>query len=207
MKRWIRRAAPIAGALLLVATGCGSQEKKDRGFFTSGSHEADQRAEQRMAKADQLAGKSEKDGAKQANEKKSLYDRLGAEQGIDSIVDDFVSRAVADPRINWERKGVTHGGFLGIGSKSSEWSPTVENLEGLKQHLAQFLALATGGPVKYEGREIGEVHRGMHVTNAEFDAAIGDLKATLDKVQLPNPEQKELIAIVESTRPQIVEDR
>ena len=34
--------------------------------------------------------------------------------------------------------------------------------------------------------------------------SVGDLKATLDKLQIPNTEQKELLAIVESTRPQIV---
>ena len=44
----------------------------------------------------------------------------------------------------------------------------------------------------------------MRITNPEFDAAVGDLKATLDKLQIPNTEQKELLAIVESTRPQIV---
>ena len=40
----------------------------------------------------------------------------------------------------------------------------------------------------------------MHISNPEFDAAIGDLKASLDKLQIPNKEQKELLAIVESTR-------
>jgi hemoglobin len=47
----------------------------------------------------------------------------------------------------------------------------------------------------------------MHISNAEFDAAIGDLKASLDKLRIPNKEQKELLAIVESTRPEIVEVR
>jgi hemoglobin len=47
----------------------------------------------------------------------------------------------------------------------------------------------------------------MKITNAEFDAAVGDLKATLDKFQVPTDEQKELLAIVESTRPQVVEER
>ena len=41
----------------------------------------------------------------------------------------------------------------------------------------------------------------------EFDAALGDLKASLDKLQIPNKEQKELLAIVETTRPEIVEER
>jgi hemoglobin len=47
----------------------------------------------------------------------------------------------------------------------------------------------------------------MHIGNPEFDAVIGDLKASLDKLKIPNTEQKELLAIVESTRPQIVTQR
>jgi len=43
--------------------------------------------------------------------------------------------------------------------------------------------------------------------NAEFDAAVGDLKASLDKLQIPNTEQKELLAIIESTRAEIVTER
>ncbi len=50
-------------------------------------------------------------------------------------------------------------------------------------------------------------HADLHITNAEFDAAVGDLKASLDKLQIPNREQKELLAIAESTRPQIVVER
>jgi hypothetical protein len=47
----------------------------------------------------------------------------------------------------------------------------------------------------------------MHISNPEFDATIGDLKASLDKLQVPSKEQKELLSIVESTRPLIVQER
>ena len=52
-----------------------------------------------------------------------------------------------------------------------------------------------------------QVHTGMRISNAEFDASIGDLKATLDKFAIPTAEQKELLAIIESTRSQVVEER
>jgi hemoglobin len=87
------------------------------------------------------------------------------------------------------------------------WNATPENVAKLKAHMAQFLALATGGPSVYQGREIQGAHAGMKITNAEFDAAIGDLKATLDKFQVANQDQKDLLSIVESTRVQIVEKR
>jgi hypothetical protein len=94
--------------------GCGETTKADRGFFTSGSREADQRAEQRMAKAEQLRGDLGTGGGEKGDEqtpaRRSLYERLGGEAGVKAIVEDFVTRSLADPRVNWERKAVGGGG-------------------------------------------------------------------------------------------------
>jgi len=213
-------------AVLTGAVGCGtskSAEKKDD-FFTSGSREADQRAGQRMAKDEQLAGSGEGAGEKgavkaagtkgtntaaQVEGKLALFDRLGGEKGIAAIVDDFTPRALQDPRVNWQRKGVKSGGFSfrRKGSESVAWEASAENMANLKKHLVQFLVLATGGPVHYDGKEMKSAHTGMRITNPEFDAALGDLKASLDRLQIPNKEQKELLSIIESTRPQIVTQR
>ena len=225
------RAFRAAAALLLCAAigtvvGCHSTktEKKKDEFFTSGSRQADQRASQRMAKEEQLAGTGEGSGEKgakkakpaeeggkpaQAENKMTLYDRLGGEQHLTAIVDDFTARVLEDPRVNWSRKGVKSSGFSfrKKSSGSAMWNPTPENVATIKKHLVQFLSLATGGPAKYEGKEMKPVHSRMHISNPEFDAAVGDLKASLDKQQLPNKEQKELLAIIESTRPQIVTER
>jgi hemoglobin len=145
--------------------------------------------------------------AAKAEGKVSLFDRLGGEGGISNIVADFMPRALQDPRVNWERKGARHGGFTFHRQKSPTWTATPESIARLQAHFVQFLALATGGPAHYEGKEMKPVHAGMHITNPEFDSAVGDLKASLDKLQIPNKEQKELLAIIETTRPEIVEER
>jgi hemoglobin len=214
-------------AALLCAGGCGAgkaQQQKNNDFFTSGDREADQRADQRMARTEQLrggGGAGGKGGAEKATAKvtpdgktvakadapKSLYDRLGGDTQITAVVDDFVTRALADPRVNWERKGVKVGGFSFSRGKSVEWQANDYNVGQLKKHLVQFIALSTGGPSFYDGKDIKAAHTSMHITNPEFDATVGDLKASLDKLQVPNKEQKELLAIIESTRPQIVEER
>jgi len=139
--------------------------------------------------------------------KLTLFDRIGGQTGMTLLVDDFVNRAIADPRVNFERKGVTRGGVLGIGGKPAEWQPTKENLQVLKKHFVQFLTLATGGPAKYDGLDMGASHKGMKISNTEFDACIGDMKASLDALRVPVTEQKELLAILESTRQQVVEER
>lgn len=211
----VRKSAVLILSLAAGAfftAGCTGQDRSEDGFFTSGSREADQRAEQRMARDEQLkngnggsGGKTSAESA--ANEKKTLYERLGGEKGVMTIVDDFVTRALADPRVNWERKGIERGGVLGIGEKSAEWKPDAGKIAALKVHIAQFVAIATGGPTRYDGREMKQVHAGMKISNPEFDAGVGDLKATLDKLKLGTDEQKELLAIVESTRAQVVEQR
>jgi hemoglobin len=105
--------------------------------------------------------------------------------------------------VNWQRKGVSTGGWFSRG-ESVSWAPTPENIARLQKHFVQFLALATGGPAQYDGKQLQSSHADMKISNPEFDAAIGDLKASLDKLQIPDQEQKELLAIIESTRPQIV---
>ena len=206
----------ISALLLAGVVGCGEteKEKQDKNFFTSGNHEADQRADQQMAKQEQLSGDSNNTGVTHAGTavvakgKKSLYDDLGGADGISAIVDDFLTRALSDPRVNWSRIGITKGGYNPLHRGDSEtWDATPQQRKALKTHMAQFLALATGGPTQYSGKEMHAAHANMHITNAEFDATLGDLKSTLDKLQIANQEQKELLSIVESTREQIVEER
>lgn len=227
----------IATAAGLFGCHASPAKKANTNFFTSGSREADQRASQRMAQAEQLAGSGEESGEKgvkkakvkksdenpavptptgntnntnvaaQATEKLALFNRLGGQAGISNLVADFIPRVMDDPRVNWSRRGVTQGGFSIHSGKSVAWNPTEQHIELLKGHMVEFLALATGGPAQYTGKQIESSHADMHISNPEFDAAIGDLKASLDRLKIPNKEQKELLAIVESTRPQIVTKR
>jgi hemoglobin len=165
--------------------------------------------EKGVKKAKKAADAGAADGTNQAalaQGKLALFDRLGGEVGISNIVADFVPRALQDPRVDWERKGAKSGGFS-LHKTRAEWNATPANVGQLQKHLVQFLALATGGPAHYDGKEIKSAHAGMRIANPEFDAALGDLKASLDRLQVPNKEQKELLSIIESTRPQIVTER
>jgi len=222
----------LATAVALGLCGCKSSpaQKANENFFTSGSREADQRASQRMAQSEQLSGSGEGTGEKGvkkaevkkkdsetsagttnkaavATEKLSLFDRLGGTTGISEIVSDFTPRVMDDSRVNWNRAGVTRGGSSFHSHQRAACEPTQPTVALMKKHLVEFLALTTGGPAQYTGKQIETVHAHMHISNPEFDAAIGDLKATLDKLKIPNLEQKELLAIIESTRPQIVTQR
>jgi hemoglobin len=203
----------LAALLFSFAAGCATtpEEKKKEDFFTSGSPDADRRAEKTAPpeKGDSQKSKPaplEAKPGEQVEEQKTLYERLGETAGIRRIVDDFLQRVLEDPRVNWTRRGVAKKGWF-RSKRAEEWEATPQNINRLKLHFIQFISLAAGGPSKYEGKPIGPSHLPMHISKAEFDATIGDLKATLDHLNIPNPEQKDLLSIFESTRQQIVMER
>jgi hemoglobin len=129
-----------------------------------------------------------------SNEPKPLYDRLGGEQTIQVVVEDFVGRASGDPKVNFTRKGTPQ-----------QWDPTPDNVDKLKEHLVEYLEAATGGPQGYSGRDMKSVHAGMQITNSEFDAIEADMEASLAKFDVPAQERSEVLAIIEGTRKDIVE--
>ena len=197
---WLSALA-LAAALAPLAGCLGGQETAAaEDFATSGSDEADQRAEQVMNREAQLEG-GETDKETQP---KTLFTRLGGEAGLQAIVDDAVDRAIADPRVNATRAGLDGGWF---GSAPKAWKASPQNVATLKQHLADFLELAAGGPVTYDGPELTAAFAGRQFSNVEFDAAVGSLQATMDKLGIPDQEQKEVLAIIETTREQVVEVR
>lgn len=119
---------------------------------------------------------------------KSLYERLGGYDAITAVVNDFADRLVADPRLSR-----SFGGF------------SADRLRQFKAFNIQLVCQATGGPCTYLGRDMTTTHKGSHVTAAEFDTVAGHLVATLDKFGVKDPEKSELLTIIGSLRPQIVE--
>ena len=116
---------------------------------------------------------------------KTLYERLGGKDAITAVVDDFVGRVAADNRIN---------GFF-----------AKANVPRLKMMLVDQICEASGGPCKYTGRDMKTAHRGMGITDAAFDALVGDLVATLDKFKVGEREKQELLSTLGPMRKDIVE--
>ncbi len=124
---------------------------------------------------------------------KTLWDRLGGEPAVTAVVEDFVGRAAADPKVNFTRKG-----------QPREWEATPANVKKLQRRLVEFISSATGGPLKYTGRDMVSSHANMKITEAEFNALAGHLVAALDEFKVPQKEKDELVAIVAGTKDQIV---
>lgn len=120
--------------------------------------------------------------------KTTLWDRLGGEDKIAKIVDDFVIAAGADPKVNVSRNG--------------KFKP---NPDDIKVQLIAFISQHTGGPYKYTGRNMKEAHKGMGITNAEFDAAGAHFKKSLEKHKVGPDETMAVMDFLGSFRKDIVE--
>ena len=114
----------------------------------------------------------------------SLYERLGGLDAIRAVVNDFDQRIDADARINAFFKGLDEDDF--------------------KAKLTDQLCEATGGPCRYTGRSMKEAHSQLNVGNADFDALVEDLVASLDHFHVGAREKSELLALLGPMRKDIV---
>jgi hemoglobin len=128
-----------------------------------------------------------------ADDLRPLFDRLGGTPTITKVIEDFVATASTDPNVNFARKG-----------QPQAWDATPEQVSLLKKRLVEFLSAATGGDTHYNGQDMVTAHRGMNITDGEFDALAADLKSALEKHGVPPREQSELLAVVNRTRSAIV---
>src|SRR5207244_3864765 len=91
----------------------------------------------------------------------TLWERLGGEDNVKKVIDDVVAAAAKDPKVDFFR--------------SNKFTLDEQGVGKLKKRLVEFVSTATGGPLKYEGKSMKEVHKGMAITDAEFNALAGHL--------------------------------
>lgn len=120
----------------------------------------------------------------------SLWDRLGGEAGVRRVVDDFVADVAIDPKVNFFR--------------DNQYLARTD-LTRLKQHFVEQISAATGGPLRYAGRDMKTVHAGMRIRDAEFEAVVGHLSNALQKNGASKEDAAAVLDAVNATRKEIVE--
>ena len=70
--------------------------------------------------------------------------------------------------------------------------------------MTALVCQATGGPCTYSGRSMKDSHKHLYISEKEWDAMVVDFVATLNHFKVPKKEQDELLAIVGSTKGDIV---
>src|SRR5258708_1547967 len=120
----------------------------------------------------------------------NLYERLGGVYSIATVVDDLIDRVMADPQLN-----------------ANPWvdeAPHKLPRAGFKYLVTEMLCWAAGGPQKSTGKAMESSHRHLRIARGGWDAFMDDVAQTLDKFAVPPAERAEVVAIVESTRADIV---
>lgn len=136
---------------------------------------------------------TEKPATEKPAAEKTLWARLGGEKAVTKVVDEFVDAAKDNPMINFDR-----GGKVEVND---------EKLAALKKSLVTFVSQATGGPIKYAGKSMKDAHKGMGITNEEFDAAGALLRKILEDNKVDDEVIDAFIKVVDSTRKDIVEGK
>ena len=124
----------------------------------------------------------------QAAMEKSLYERLGGYEAVSAVVNDFAGKLFTDPKVGPFFKG------MGTDTRKS-----------FIQKNINLVCNVTGGPCKVISRGAKTVHAGLGITEAEFNIVARHLVDTLDKFKVPAKEKEELLSIIDTLKPDIVE--
>ncbi|HEY0613190.1 MAG TPA: group 1 truncated hemoglobin [Candidatus Elarobacter sp.] len=117
----------------------------------------------------------------------TLYQRLGGYDALAAVTDDFIGRLVTDPKLKKFFGGVS------------------DNSKGrIRQLVVDQLCAATGGPCVYIGRDMKSSHKGLGITEDDWQAAVADLVQTLNKFKVGAAEQRDLGAALATIKADIV---
>lgn len=118
----------------------------------------------------------------------TLYQRLGGYDAISAVVNELISRLRTDSQLGrfWGNRGD-------------------DGIAREKQLLIDYLCTETGGPVLYTGRDNKTTHKGMGITELDWNIFSIHLEQTLDYFQVPTAEKTNVLDFIESTKVDIVE--
>ena len=119
---------------------------------------------------------------------KNLYERLGGYDSIAAVVEYFMGLQFGDNQVGRF--------YVGHSTKSKK---------RLIQLITEMICEITGGPAKYIGQDMRTAHSGLGITGGDWQAAVKNLIAALDKFKVPQKEKDEVLAIVAGLKSVIVE--
>jgi hemoglobin len=117
----------------------------------------------------------------------TLYQRLGGYDALTAVTDDFITHLATDPQLGRF--------FTGLSTDSKI---------RVRQHVVDFLCVATGGPCKYTGRDMKTAHTGLNISEADWNTSVKYLVATLDKFKVPEKEKTEVLNAIGGLKGDIV---
>lgn len=117
--------------------------------------------------------------------KKSLYDRLGGQKTLKAIVEDVWNNHSVNPIVK---------------DRFADSDPVY-----VKKRVFEIFAAAAGATdVQYDGLSMKAAHKGMNISEMEFNAVVDDVLAACEEHNVAQQERNEVLAILWSVRKDIV---
>ncbi len=120
----------------------------------------------------------------------SLYERLGGIDKIAVVVADVIDRSYVDPVFSANPR---------IHEAHKHFPKAV-----YKYNATALACQVMGGPQVYTGRSLKAAHQHLKVTETEWQALIRIFRDSMNSFKVPAKEQDEIIAIIDSTKGEIV---
>jgi len=121
---------------------------------------------------------------------KSLFERLGGKEGITKVVDAFMKNMASND----------------VTKKRIAKLPK-DRIEKFRNNLIDQICKESGGDCEYNGKSMKDAHKGMKITDAEWNATVSALKAALDENKVGENEQNDLIAAIAPMKEDIVDPK
>ncbi|MCZ6565939.1 MAG: group 1 truncated hemoglobin [Gammaproteobacteria bacterium] len=116
---------------------------------------------------------------------KSLYDRMGGQKKVKAIVEDIWNNHSANPIVK---------------DRFADSDPAY-----VKKRVFEIFAAASGATdVQYNGLDMKAAHKGMNISEMEFNAVVDDVLAACEKHKIAQQKRNEVLAILWSVRKDIV---
>jgi hemoglobin len=114
----------------------------------------------------------------------TLFADLGGQAGIDRFVDKSVDKYLTDDRIK------------------DTFAET--NLDRLRAEFKVQFCQVAGGPCTYTGHDMAAAHKGLHLTNADFNAVVEDLQSAMEDCGIGFATQNRFLARLAPYQHQVV---
>ena len=109
-----------------------------------------------------------------AQSQDALYQALGQKQGLSALMDDFMTRLMADARMQPFFKETNQANF--------------------KAQLADQLCQVAGGPCTYKGVDMKTAHLNLDINKTHFNALVEVLQLSMDAKGIAFSAQNQLLA-------------
>ena len=126
----------------------------------------------------------------------SLYERMGGLPAVSAVVDQFITNVVTETMTPNSKLKRTFDPLVQSGNAF--------RVASLRNHLIDQIGEAAGGPLAYKGLSMPAAHRGMNISEVEFNALVAELGKAMTTKGVPADQQAQVVNVLVPLKASIV---